>query len=88
MGVRFYGYRVMSNHFRRLLQLPRPAALSPRMAGLRLAYWHHYRQHYGLVGPLFQGRFRSPAVDADAYLLSCCRYLERNPIEAGRGDER
>jgi putative transposase len=52
------------------------------MAGLLVAYWHHYRRRYGLVGHLFQGRFKSPAVEADEYLLSCGRYIERNPLEA------
>src|SRR5262249_41652812 len=36
----------------------------------------------GLVGHLFQGRFKSPAVQADRYALSCGRYIERNPVEA------
>ena len=48
-----------------------------------MAYWHHYRRRYGLVGHLFQGRFKSPAVEAAAYLLSCGRYAERNPVAAG-----
>jgi putative transposase len=35
------------------------------------------------VGHLFQGRFKSPAVEAEGYLLSCGRYVERNPLAAG-----
>ena len=27
--------------------------------------------------------FKSPAIDAECYLLSCGRYIERNPVEAG-----
>src|SRR5437660_12021518 len=53
------------------------------MAGLLVAYWHHYRGRHALVGRCFQGRFKSPAVEADAYLLSCGRYIERNPVAAG-----
>jgi putative transposase len=30
-----------------------------------------------------QGRFKSPAVEAEAYLLSCGRYIEQNPVAAG-----
>jgi putative transposase len=33
---------------------------------------------------LFQNRFKSPAVEAAGYLLSCGRSLERNPVAAGR----
>jgi hypothetical protein len=32
---------------------------------------------------LFQGRFKAIVVDRDAYLLSLCRYVERNPVAAG-----
>jgi putative transposase len=80
--LRIYHYCVMGNHFHVLLQLPDPRGVSRVMAGLLVAYWHHYRLRLGLVGHLFQGRFKSPAVEADEYLLSCGRYIERNPLEA------
>ena len=35
------------------------------------------------MGHLFQGRFKAILVDRDAYLLSLCRYVERNPVVAG-----
>ncbi len=73
----------MDNHFHLLLQLPDPRQLSALAAGLLVAYWHHYRRRYGLVGHLFQNRFKSPAVEADTNLLTCGRYIERNPLEAG-----
>ena len=77
--LRIYHYCLMGNHFHVLLQLPDPRGVSRVMAGLLVAYWHHYRLRLGLVGHLFQGRFKSPAVEADEYLLSCGRYIERNP---------
>src|SRR5713226_1003116 len=80
--LRLYHYCLMSNHVRLLVQVPEPRLLSRMVAGLLVAYWHHYRRRYGLVGHLFQGRFKSPAVEADQYLLSCGRYIERNPLEA------
>jgi putative transposase len=82
-GFRLYHYCLMSNHFHLLLQLPEARALSPLLAGLQVAYWHHYRRRYQLVGHLFQGRCKTPAVEADAYLRSCGRYIERNPLAAG-----
>ncbi len=81
--LRIYHYCLMSNHFHLLLQIPEVKQLSRCVAGLLVAYWHHYRRRYGLVGHLFQGRFKSPAIEADSYLLSCGRYIERNPLEAG-----
>ena len=34
------------------------------------------------MGHLWQGRFKSSAVHCEGYLLSCGRYIERNPLEA------
>ena len=73
----------MGNHFHLLLQLADARQLSPLLAGMMVAYWHHYRRRYQLVGHLFQGRCKTPTVEAEAYMLSCGRYIERNPLEAG-----
>jgi putative transposase len=53
------------------------------MAGLLRAYVHHCHRRHGFVGHRWQGRFKSPAVQRRGYLLSCGRYIERNPLEAG-----
>jgi putative transposase len=82
-GFRLYHYCLMDNHFHLLLQLRDARHLSPLLAGLLRAYGHHVHRRYGFVGHLWQGRFKSPAVQRDGYLLSCGRYLERNPVEAG-----
>jgi len=79
---RLYHYCLMTNHFHLLVHFDHPDRLSPIMAGLHVAYWHHYRRRYHLVGHLFQNRFRSPVIDTDAYLLTCGRSIERNPVEA------
>jgi REP element-mobilizing transposase RayT len=82
-AFRLYHYCLMDNHFHLLLQLPRPQGLSALLAGLQVAYWHHYRRRYDLVGHLFQGRCKTSAVETDGYLLSYGRYIERNPLAAG-----
>jgi REP element-mobilizing transposase RayT len=71
--LRIYHYGLMGNHLHLMLQLPEVKALPRCVAGLLVAYWHYYRRRYGLVGHLFQGRFKSPAIEADEYLLSCGR---------------
>ena len=35
------------------------------------------------TGVLFEGRFRSSLIEADAYLLACSRYIKLNPVRAG-----
>lgn len=78
-----YQYCLMSNHFHLLVQLADPRHLSPLMAGLLRAYVHYFNRRYGFVGHLWQGRFKSPAIKWDGSLLSCGRYIERNPLQAG-----
>jgi putative transposase len=80
---RLYHYCLMTNHFHLLLQLPEPRRLSALMAGLLRAYVHHCHRRHGFVGHRWQGRFKSPTVQRRGYLLSCGRYIERNPLEAG-----
>jgi putative transposase len=80
---RLFAYCLMSNHYHLLVQMRDPRELSVLMAGFQLAYVRYYHRRGGFVGHLFQGRFKSPAIEAGCYLLSCGRYIERNPQEAG-----
>jgi putative transposase len=82
-GLRWYHDCLMDNHFHLFLQLPDARQLSPCMAGFGRSDVHAYHRQFGFVGHLFQGRFNSPAIDAEIYVLSCGRYIERNPLEAG-----
>jgi putative transposase len=80
---RLYHYCLMSNHFHLLVQLQEPKNLSLLVAGLLRSYVHYFNRRYGFCGHLWQGRFKSPAIEVERYLLSCGRYIERNPVEAG-----
>jgi putative transposase len=82
-GFQLYHYCLLTNHFHLLVQLQDPGHVSSLMAGLLRAYVHHCHRRHGFVGHRFQGRFKSPAVQCEGYLLSCGRYIERNPLEAG-----
>jgi putative transposase len=53
------------------------------VAGMLVAYVRYFQRRYRFVGHVFQGRFKSPAVETETYLLSCGRYIERNPLAAG-----
>ena len=78
-----YHYCLMDNHFHLVVRPHMPRDLPTLMAGLLRSYVHYYHKRYGFVGHLWQGRFKSPAVQVDAYLNSCGRYVERNPIAVG-----
>jgi hypothetical protein len=53
------------------------------MAGLQLVYVRYFGARWGFTGHLLQGRFKSPCIEADRYLLNCGRHIERNPVAAG-----
>ena len=82
-ALRLFHYCLMSNHFHLLVQMDSARALSALMAGLLRAYVHYFNRRHGFVGYLWQGRFKSPAVEVEDYFLSCARYIERNPVVAG-----
>ena len=78
-------YCQMGNHYHLVLHT-RAGRLSLFMRHLNGVYTQRFNRRHGLVGHLFQGRFKAILVDRDAYLLSLCRYVERNPVAAGIAD--
>ncbi len=74
-------YCLMGNHYHLVLHT-RQANLSRLMRHVNGVYTQAFNRQHGLVGHLFQGRFKAILVDRDAYLLALCRYVERNPVAA------
>ena len=78
-----HAYVLMTNHVH-LLLTPRKAELVPKLViSLGRRYVQHVNRRYGRTGTLWDSRYRSSLVDADAYLLACQRYIELNPVRAG-----
>jgi putative transposase len=65
-GLRLYHYGLMGNHFHLVVQLPEARRLSALMAGLLRSYTHHFHKRHGFVGRLWQGRFKSPAIEMES----------------------
>lgn len=80
--ARVWAYCLMGNHFHLVLQTAQPN-LSRLMRHVNGVYTQAFNRRHGLVGHLFQGRFKAILVDCEAYLLALCRYVERNPVAAG-----
>jgi putative transposase len=74
-------YCLMGNHYHLVIHT-RAANLSRLMRHINGVYTQRFNRRHGLVGHLLQGRFKAILVDRDAYLLSLCRYVERNPLAA------
>lgn len=80
---RLYGYCLMTNHVHLALRPGPGQSLSRIMQSITVAHtWRHHRRH-GTTGHVWQGRFRSPAIQDGDQLLTLLRYVEANPVRAG-----
>lgn len=82
-GVAVHAYVLMANHVHLLVTSSAPKSLSALMKGLGQRYVQHVNRRYHRTGTLWEGRFRSCLVQAEAYFVACQRYVELNPVRAG-----
>jgi putative transposase len=77
-----HAYVLMSNHVHILLTVRDHNAQAMFMKDLsqQTAHWVHLR--HGGAGTMWDGRYHSSHIDSDAYLLTCQRYIELNPVRA------
>ena len=81
-GYSLYGYCLMPNHVHLVLREGKqPLQIIMRRIGASFVYW--YNAKYTRTGHLFQDRFKSEAVESDAYLMTVIRYVHWNPVKAG-----
>ena len=53
------------------------------MQCLQQSYTQGFNRRYGLVGHVFQGRYKAILCETDEYLLTLVRYVHQNPVRAG-----
>jgi putative transposase len=82
-GCQVHAYVLMTNHVHLLLSSIRADGVGALMKGLGQRYVQYVNRQYRRSGTLWEGRYRSCLVQQDAYLLSCQRYIELNPVRAG-----
>ena len=81
-GFTLMAYCLMGNHVHLLLQAGRePLEQVMKRIGTRYAMW--YNSKYERIGHLFQDRYKSEAVNDEAYFLTVLRYILNNPMKAG-----
>jgi putative transposase len=81
-GCAVHAYVLMTNHVH-LLVTPSTAESLPRtMQSLGRRYVRHINWAHKRTGTMWEGRYRAAPIDSDAYFLSCCRYIELNPVRA------
>jgi putative transposase len=81
--MKLFGFCVMPNHFHLVLEPAQPVALSQFMQWLLTGHVRRYHKHYGGSGHVWQGRFKSFAIQRDEHLITVLRYVLQNPVRAG-----
>ncbi len=76
-------YCLMPNHYHFLLRQNGEIPISAFVQAVFNSYTKAFNRAFARTGTLFEGPFRAVAVDKFEYLLHLCRYIHRNPLEAG-----
>ncbi|MCU7930505.1 MAG: transposase [Candidatus Thiodiazotropha sp. (ex Codakia rugifera)] len=82
-GCTIHAYCLMTNHVHLLLTPESPEAISKTIQFVGRQYVPYINHTYGKSGTLWEGRHKGCVIDSDAYLLTCMRYIELNPVRAG-----
>lgn len=84
LGCQIYAYCLMTNHAHLIIdpghEEKNIALLMKRVAGRQTRYVNKMEKR---TGSLWEGRYKSSPISTNEYLLSCCRYIELNPVRAG-----
>ena len=81
-GVDLHAYVLMTNHVHFLMTPQDEHGLSKTLQMLGRYYVQYFNYTYRRTGTLFEGRYKATLIDSEAYLLTCMRYIELNPVRA------
>ena len=83
LGVTVIAYCLMDNHYHFLLRQNGVIEVSKFMQAVFNVYTKAFNTKYKHSGTLFEGPYKAIHVDRNEYLFQLCRYIHRNPLEAG-----
>jgi len=82
-GCSVHAYVLMTNHVHLLITPHLEQSLGKAMQMLGRYHVQYYNYCYQRTGTLWEGRYKATLIDSEAYLLTCMRYIELNPVRAG-----
>ena len=82
-GCDIHAYMLMTNHVHLLVTPRAEGGIGRMMQSVGGSYTFYVNETYERTGTLWEGRYRSAAIDSERYLLTCMRYIELNPVRAG-----
>ena len=80
--VAVHAYVLMTNHVHLLATPGQEHSITHMMQDIGRKYVRYINKTYKRSGSLWEGRFKAGLVDSEAYLLTCMRYIEMNPVRA------
>jgi putative transposase len=84
LGCKVYAYCLMTNHVHLVVDPgDDPANLGLLMKRVAGRQTRLVNKKENRSGSLWEGRYKSSPINANEYLLACCRYVELNPFRAG-----
>lgn len=85
-GVAVHAYALLPTQVLLLVTPVAATSLSRLWQALGRRFGADYNRRHGRSGVLWEGRFRTTVVDAQAHLLDACRHVEWAPVRAGLAD--
>jgi putative transposase len=79
---RIHAYVLMTNHVHLLVTPMQEQRIAEMMQALGRRYVYYINKTYRRTGTLWEGRYKASLIDSEAYLLTCMRYIELNPVRA------
>ena len=73
---------LLGNHYHAILRIP-DERLSRALQRLHTEYSRHHNRRHTRSAHLFRAHASTTQIESDEQLVAACRYLARNPVEAG-----
>jgi len=81
--IQVHAYCLMTNHVHLLLNPGKKTSNLSKLMKTLAARTTRYRNRLeNRTGTLWESRYKSSPVQNDEYLLTCCKYIELNPVRA------
>ena len=80
--LKIHAYVLMTNHVHLLASPLEESSIPKTMQSIGRKYVQYFNYHYDRTGTLWEGRYKATLIDSEAYLLTCMRYIELNPVRA------
>lgn len=81
--VALHAYVLLPDQFQLLATPTDLSGLARMMQWIGRYYVPYVNQRYARSGTLWQGRYKTMVIDAEAYWMLCSRYIEWAPVRAG-----